>query len=383
MIAQPEMPECPPPKVAAAAAAASCTRASSPPRPNSSRATATTRPPSRGSPRPPTSRPRPSSTISPARRTCCAKWARTSSRASAASSTNSSTRPVSSIERLHGFADRSGELVRRAPDLTRRVLIAVLRSSRPGESGAELRSMQADFARLLEHGRERRVPAGLDVDLAAEILVSVVIGAMTHWINDPAYPLETQAARLAVAAGRPPARRPDRRRRAAPREPRDHEEHRNRPRLAAEDRERRSARPEEEDMKTELCKRLGIEFPIFAFSHCRDVVAAVSNAGGFGVLGAVGFSAEQLEVELEWIDEHVGGGLRRRHRDPRQVRRHGRDGRREAAGDAGRADSRRAPRVREEAARRPRRARAARRREAARAARLDRRPPRACRSRSR
>ena len=61
-------------------------------------------------------------------------------------------------------------------------------------------------------------------------------------------------------------------------------------------------------MKTEICKRLGIEFPIFAFSHCRDVVAAVSNAGGFGVLGAVGFSAEQLRVELDWLDEHVTGG---------------------------------------------------------------------------
>ena len=32
---------------------------------------------------------------------------------------------------------------------------------------------------------------------------------------------------------------------------------------------------------------LGVEFPICAFSHCRDVVAAVSNAGGFGILGAV------------------------------------------------------------------------------------------------
>lgn len=61
-------------------------------------------------------------------------------------------------------------------------------------------------------------------------------------------------------------------------------------------------------MKTEICKRLGIEFPIFAFSHCRDVVAAVSNAGGFGVLGAVGFSADQLRVELDWLDEHVVGG---------------------------------------------------------------------------
>ena len=38
----------------------------------------------------------------------------------------------------------------------------------------------------------------------------------------------------------------------------------------------------------------------------RDVVAAVSNVGGLGVLGAVGFGAKQLETELAWIDERVG-----------------------------------------------------------------------------
>jgi NAD(P)H-dependent flavin oxidoreductase YrpB (nitropropane dioxygenase family) len=59
-------------------------------------------------------------------------------------------------------------------------------------------------------------------------------------------------------------------------------------------------------MRTELCDLFGIDVPIFAFSHCRDVVAAVSNAGGFGVLGALAFSPEQLEVELRWIDEHTG-----------------------------------------------------------------------------
>src|SRR3546814_15873397 len=59
-------------------------------------------------------------------------------------------------------------------------------------------------------------------------------------------------------------------------------------------------------MRTQLCDELDIEFPIFAFTHCRDVVAAVSKAGGFGVLGAVGFSPEELEIELQWIDEHVG-----------------------------------------------------------------------------
>jgi len=59
-------------------------------------------------------------------------------------------------------------------------------------------------------------------------------------------------------------------------------------------------------MHTVLCDELGIEFPIFAFTHCRDVVVAVSKAGGFGVLGAVGFTPEQLEIELNWIDEHIG-----------------------------------------------------------------------------
>ena len=59
-------------------------------------------------------------------------------------------------------------------------------------------------------------------------------------------------------------------------------------------------------MHTPLCDQLGIEFPIFAFTHCRDVVVAVSKAGGFGVLGAVGFTPEELEIELKWIDEHIG-----------------------------------------------------------------------------
>lgn len=59
-------------------------------------------------------------------------------------------------------------------------------------------------------------------------------------------------------------------------------------------------------MHTSLCDELGIEFPIFAFTHCRDVVVAVSKAGGFGVLGAVGFTPEQLEIELNWIDERIG-----------------------------------------------------------------------------
>ena len=60
-------------------------------------------------------------------------------------------------------------------------------------------------------------------------------------------------------------------------------------------------------MRTPICEKLGIEFPLFAFSHCRDVVAEVTKAGGFGMLGAVGHTPESLEIELAWIDEQVEG----------------------------------------------------------------------------
>ncbi|KIU17828.1 NAD(P)H-dependent flavin oxidoreductase [Mycolicibacterium llatzerense] len=60
-------------------------------------------------------------------------------------------------------------------------------------------------------------------------------------------------------------------------------------------------------MTSRICEQLGIDFPLFAFSHCRDVVAAVTNAGGFGVLGATAYTPEQLDRELAWIDDHVGG----------------------------------------------------------------------------
>src|SRR5690242_16083993 len=60
-------------------------------------------------------------------------------------------------------------------------------------------------------------------------------------------------------------------------------------------------------MKSPICDMLGIEFPLLAFSHCRDVVAAVSRAGGFGVLGALAFTPDELEIELAWIDDHCDG----------------------------------------------------------------------------
>ena len=60
-------------------------------------------------------------------------------------------------------------------------------------------------------------------------------------------------------------------------------------------------------MNNKVCSMLNIEFPLFAFSHCRDVVAAVSNAGGFGVLGCAGHTAESLDIELRWLDDHING----------------------------------------------------------------------------
>ena len=60
-------------------------------------------------------------------------------------------------------------------------------------------------------------------------------------------------------------------------------------------------------MRTRVKDLLGTEFPILAFSHCRDVVAAVSKTGGFGVLGAVAHTPEQLDHDLSWIREEAGG----------------------------------------------------------------------------
>jgi NAD(P)H-dependent flavin oxidoreductase YrpB (nitropropane dioxygenase family) len=60
-------------------------------------------------------------------------------------------------------------------------------------------------------------------------------------------------------------------------------------------------------MKSPITEMLGIEFPLIAFTHCRDVVVAVSKAGGMGVFGAAALSPSQLEEELAWIDAHIGG----------------------------------------------------------------------------
>ena len=55
-------------------------------------------------------------------------------------------------------------------------------------------------------------------------------------------------------------------------------------------------------MATTVTQMFGIAYPVFAFTHCRDVVVAVSKAGGLGVLGAALHSDERLEMDLHWIE---------------------------------------------------------------------------------
>jgi NAD(P)H-dependent flavin oxidoreductase YrpB (nitropropane dioxygenase family) len=59
-------------------------------------------------------------------------------------------------------------------------------------------------------------------------------------------------------------------------------------------------------MNTQLARDLGLEFPIFAFTHCRDVAAAVSKAGGMGIFGVAAHSPAALRTELEWIENVIG-----------------------------------------------------------------------------
>lgn len=61
-------------------------------------------------------------------------------------------------------------------------------------------------------------------------------------------------------------------------------------------------------MRTPMNDLLAFDFPVFAFSHCRDVVAAVTNAGGFGCLGAVAHLPQDLEFDLDWIEGQLRPG---------------------------------------------------------------------------
>ena len=59
-------------------------------------------------------------------------------------------------------------------------------------------------------------------------------------------------------------------------------------------------------LHTRLCEEYGVEYPLVAFAHTKDVIAAVTNAGGIGVLGAVGLEPEEIRSAIHWIRDRVG-----------------------------------------------------------------------------
>src|SRR5689334_17054733 len=60
-------------------------------------------------------------------------------------------------------------------------------------------------------------------------------------------------------------------------------------------------------MRTALTEMLGVEHPLVGFNRSPAVVAAVTNAGGFGVLAASMYSPAELDAQLTWIESQVGG----------------------------------------------------------------------------
>lgn len=60
-------------------------------------------------------------------------------------------------------------------------------------------------------------------------------------------------------------------------------------------------------LHTPLCDKLGIEYPVVAFTHCKDVAVAVINAGGFAVLGEAMHSPDHIAADIKWIRDRIGG----------------------------------------------------------------------------
>jgi len=119
-------------------------------------------------------------------------------------------RPASTRERLAGFAIRGAEIIERTPELTRDVLLEVLRNTAPpGEAGPHLERVHRDFAALFRDGQQQGdVREDRDASFLAEIAVSVFHGTIVNWIENSRYPLQErmrQAAAFLGEAALPPS----------------------------------------------------------------------------------------------------------------------------------------------------------------------------------
>jgi NAD(P)H-dependent flavin oxidoreductase YrpB (nitropropane dioxygenase family) len=60
-------------------------------------------------------------------------------------------------------------------------------------------------------------------------------------------------------------------------------------------------------LETPLTTEFGLEYPIISFGHCKDVIVEICNAGGMGVYGVAGMRPDEIDQDLTWIEERVGG----------------------------------------------------------------------------
>lgn len=118
-------------------------------------------------------------------------------------------REATSRERLRGFASHGAAVIERTPELTRDVLLEVLRTTAtPGEAATQLARLREPFAALFKDGQAQGdVRPGLEVDFLAELAVSVFHGTIINWMHDARHPLRDrmrQNADFLAEAIRPP-----------------------------------------------------------------------------------------------------------------------------------------------------------------------------------
>lgn len=101
-------------------------------------------------------------------------------------------RPVSAQERILGFADAVASDVAEARGLARDVLLELMRGrARPGEDAPYLSPVHEPFATMIREGQAAgEVRTDLEATFLAEMALGALNVAMSHWMNDPEFPLE-------------------------------------------------------------------------------------------------------------------------------------------------------------------------------------------------
>ncbi len=112
-------------------------------------------------------------------------------------------RGVSTQEQLMGFAERGARVVEGTPELTRRMLLEVMRSAaRPGDTRPALARVQHELTELVREGQARGdVRRDREPGFLAELVLSVVHGSIVQWLNDEAYPLRRRMCEATTFMG--------------------------------------------------------------------------------------------------------------------------------------------------------------------------------------